>query len=115
MLQNPLGMSSNRLKYDRFVGGMLGVMVAVKSIGFVVGARDCGCDGMNRCVSVESGGSQRRQQQEQGCQFAHAPNVPLPPPCHSHQGEITSKLPFSAVLLIAGKFRHFSREEVLES
>ena len=106
--------SSIHLKYDRFVGGMLGVMVAVKSIGFVVGARDCGCDGMNRCVSVESGGSQRRQQQEQGCQFAHAPNVPLPPPCHSHQGEITSKLPFSAVLL-AGKFGHCSREEVLES
>ena len=111
MLQNPLGMSSNRLKYDRFVGGMLGVMVAVKSIGFVVGARDCGCDGMNRCVSVESGGSRRRQQQGQGCQFAHAPNVPLPPPCHSHQGEITSKLPFSDALLIAGKFGHFSREE----
>ena len=81
------GMKSlNRLKYDRFVGGVLGIMVGVKSIGFVVGARDCGCDGMNRCVRVESGGSRRRQQQQQGCQFAHAPNVPLPPPCHSHQG-----------------------------
>ena len=40
----------------------------------LLGARDCGCDGvgvcMNRCVSVESGGSHPRQQQQ--LWFAHA-------------------------------------------
>ena len=76
------------------------LLYRLHSICFVVGARDCGCDGvgpgMNRCVSVESGGSQRRQQQHFVASLHTHPMLPRPPPCHSHQQKITPKLPFSA-------------------